>query len=82
MEMLEKWPSGRPSIPASIPAGSRRKVASESGGKRAWLGRVQGHFAAILRMVIRPCAMQKNFAKVFQKHASAKKFYCESSIGK
>jgi hypothetical protein len=72
MEMLEEWPFGRPPIPASIPAGSRRKVASESGGKRARLGPLQGHFAAILRMVIRVSAKQKNFAKVFQRGASKK----------
>jgi hypothetical protein len=57
-------------------------VTSESGGKRARLGRVQGHFAAILRMMIRWLEMQKNFAKVFQKHVSAKKFFYEGSVGK
>jgi hypothetical protein len=48
-------------------------VTSESGGKRAWLGRVQGHFAAISRTVIRLWVRQKNFAKVFQKHVVAEK---------
>jgi hypothetical protein len=75
MEMLQKWPSGRPPIPASIPAGSRGKVAPESGGKRARLGPLQGHFAAILRMVIRMFAEQKNFAKVFQRRASTKNIF-------
>jgi hypothetical protein len=55
-------------------------VASESGGKRARLGLLQGHFAAILRMVIRAVAEQKNFAIVLQRRASRENIFAVSTV--